>query len=59
MQNVGVIKSDVIIAGVEMDSAPTPLADGQHKCRVVYLDCCSSVRLKVNFRGKKKKVMQI
>lgn len=50
---VVIIKSDAIIAGVETDSALTPLADRQPQCRVLFLDCCSRVRLKANLEGKK------
>lgn len=58
MQNVVIIKSDAIIAVVEMGSAMTPMADRQPQCRVLILDCRSRVRLKVNFKKEKKKVMQ-
>lgn len=55
MQNVVIIKSDAIIAVVEMGSAKTPIADRQPQCRVLFLDCRSRVRLKVNFEKEKKK----
>lgn len=51
---VVIIKADAIIAGVETDSALTPLADREPQCRVLFLDCCSRVRLKANLEEEKK-----